>query len=66
MKIREIIQHLESVAPLEYQEEYDNSGLIAEMPKRNVPAYWSAWTVPNKRSGKPAKKNVISLFPITR
>ena len=29
MKIRNIIQHLESVAPLEYQEEYDNSGLIA-------------------------------------
>src|SRR5664279_4377256 len=29
MKIREIIQHLESFAPLEYQEEYDNSGLIA-------------------------------------
>ena len=29
MKIRNIIQHLESVAPLEYQEDYDNSGLIA-------------------------------------
>jgi dinuclear metal center YbgI/SA1388 family protein len=29
MKIWEIIQHLESVAPPEYQEEYDNSGLIA-------------------------------------
>ena len=29
MKIREIIQHLESVAPPEYQEDYDNSGLIA-------------------------------------
>jgi dinuclear metal center YbgI/SA1388 family protein len=28
MKISEIIQHLESIAPLEYQEEYDNSGLI--------------------------------------
>jgi dinuclear metal center YbgI/SA1388 family protein len=29
MKIREIIQHLECFAPLEYQEGYDNSGLIA-------------------------------------
>jgi dinuclear metal center YbgI/SA1388 family protein len=29
MKISEIIQHLESTAPPEYQEEYDNSGLIA-------------------------------------
>jgi dinuclear metal center YbgI/SA1388 family protein len=29
MKIWEIIQHLESVAPLLYQEDYDNSGLIA-------------------------------------
>jgi|SRR5450631_810661 len=28
MKIREIIQHLEAYAPLEFQEEYDNSGLI--------------------------------------
>ena len=28
MKISEIIQHLESIAPLDYQEEYDNSGLI--------------------------------------
>jgi dinuclear metal center YbgI/SA1388 family protein len=29
MKISEIIQHLEYRAPLEFQEEYDNSGLIA-------------------------------------
>jgi dinuclear metal center YbgI/SA1388 family protein len=29
MKIRDIIQHLESFAPAEYQEDYDNSGLIA-------------------------------------
>ena len=29
MKISEIIQHLESIAPLELQEEYDNSGLIS-------------------------------------
>src|SRR5664279_114701 len=29
MKIREIIQHMESYAPLEFQEEYDNSGLIS-------------------------------------
>lgn len=29
MKIREIIQCLEQFAPLEYQEEYDNSGLIS-------------------------------------
>src|SRR5258708_7329178 len=29
MKTGEIIQHLESVAPRHYQEEYDNSGLIA-------------------------------------
>lgn len=29
MKIGDIIRHLESVAPPEYQEEYDNSGMIA-------------------------------------
>ena len=29
MKISEIIQHLESIAPPGYQEEYDNSGLIS-------------------------------------
>ncbi len=28
MKIRDIIQHLESFAPPQYQEDYDNSGLI--------------------------------------
>lgn len=28
MKIRDIVQHLEKMAPLEFQEEYDNSGLI--------------------------------------
>ena len=32
MKIREIIQHLEKLAPLEFQEEYDNSGLICGDP----------------------------------
>jgi dinuclear metal center YbgI/SA1388 family protein len=32
MKIAEIIQHLESFASLEYQEDYDNSGLIAGDP----------------------------------
>ncbi len=29
MKIHDVIQHLESFAPAEYQEDYDNSGLIA-------------------------------------
>ena len=29
MKIRDIIEHLESFAPPEFQEDYDNSGLIA-------------------------------------
>ena len=28
MKISEIIQHLESIAPLSFQESYDNSGLL--------------------------------------
>ncbi len=32
MKISDIIQHLESFASLEYQEDYDNSGLIAGDP----------------------------------
>jgi dinuclear metal center YbgI/SA1388 family protein len=32
MKIKDIIQHLESIAPLTYQEDYDNSGLIAGNP----------------------------------
>lgn len=33
MKIRDIIQHLESIAAPEYQEEYDNSGLMAGNPE---------------------------------
>jgi dinuclear metal center YbgI/SA1388 family protein len=32
MKIRDIILHLETIAPLLYQEDYDNSGLIAGNP----------------------------------
>ena len=28
MKIRDIINYLEEIAPLSYQEDYDNSGLI--------------------------------------
>src|SRR5579864_3475638 len=28
MKISDVIQHLEELAPLQYQEDYDNSGLI--------------------------------------
>lgn len=27
-KIKDIVQHLESIAPLAYQESYDNAGLI--------------------------------------
>jgi dinuclear metal center YbgI/SA1388 family protein len=33
MKISNVIQHLESFAALEYQEEYDNSGLITGSPE---------------------------------
>jgi dinuclear metal center YbgI/SA1388 family protein len=33
MKIREILHHLESFAPPGYQEDYDNSGLIAGNPE---------------------------------
>ena len=29
MKIKEILQHLEFLAPPEFQEDYDNSGMIA-------------------------------------
>jgi len=39
IRIREVIQHLESIAPLSYQESYDNSGLIIgdyEQPVRGV------------------------------
>jgi dinuclear metal center YbgI/SA1388 family protein len=32
MNIGDIIQHLESIAPLSYQEDYDNSGMIAGSP----------------------------------
>jgi len=32
MKIRELAQHLENIAPLAYQEPYDNSGLIVGHP----------------------------------
>jgi len=36
MKIREITDYLESIAPLSYQESYDNSGLIVGSPNDEV------------------------------
>ena len=36
MKIKEVIQHLEELAPLNYQESYDNSGLIVGDPNQEV------------------------------
>lgn len=36
IRIKEVIQHLESIAPLSYQESYDNSGLITGDYERTV------------------------------
>jgi dinuclear metal center YbgI/SA1388 family protein len=36
MKLNEIIKHLESIAPLAYQEDYDNSGLLVGDEHRDV------------------------------
>mgnify|MGYP000465743166 CR=1 FL=1 len=36
MKIRDIIQEIEHIAPLEYQEDYDNAGLIIGHPEDEV------------------------------
>ncbi len=36
MKLREIISYLETLAPLAYQEDYDNSGLIVGHPDKEV------------------------------
>ena len=36
MKLRELITFLESLAPLDYQEDYDNSGLIIGNPDKEV------------------------------
>lgn len=36
MKIKEIINHLEEIAPLNYQESYDNAGLIAGNPNSEI------------------------------
>lgn len=36
MKLNEITHYLESIAPLEYQEGYDNSGLIAGDPEMDI------------------------------
>ncbi|MCJ0741563.1 Nif3-like dinuclear metal center hexameric protein [Pedobacter montanisoli] len=38
MKLREITNHLESLAPLNYQEDYDNSGLIVGNPDEEIRA----------------------------
>ena len=36
MKLNELIQHLESIAPLAYQEDYDNSGLLVGAANKEV------------------------------
>lgn len=36
MKIKELISHLEEIAPLSYQESYDNAGLIVGDPESTV------------------------------
>ncbi|VTQ08644.1 Nif3-like dinuclear metal center hexameric protein [Sphingobacterium daejeonense] len=36
MRIKEIIKYLEEIAPLNYQESYDNSGLIVGDPEQEV------------------------------
>ncbi|MGC9355385.1 MAG: Nif3-like dinuclear metal center hexameric protein, partial [Mariniphaga sp.] len=36
LKIKEIVQYFESIAPLKLQESYDNSGLIAGNPEAQV------------------------------
>ena len=36
MVIREITQYLEAIAPVSYQESYDNSGLIVGDPNKEV------------------------------
>lgn len=35
-KIKDIIQYLESIAPISYQESYDNSGLLVGSPEQEV------------------------------
>jgi putative NIF3 family GTP cyclohydrolase 1 type 2 len=36
MKLSELTNYLESLAPLAYQEDYDNSGLIVGHPDREI------------------------------
>lgn len=36
MQLRELIAHLESLAPLDYQEPYDNSGLLVGSPDKQI------------------------------
>ena len=36
MKIKDICNYLESIAPLHYQESYDNSGLIVGHPEQEI------------------------------
>ncbi|MFL5765458.1 MAG: Nif3-like dinuclear metal center hexameric protein [Bacteroidia bacterium] len=38
MKLREITDHIESIAPLSYQESYDNAGLICGDPEMSIKA----------------------------
>ena len=48
MKIQEIIHSLEQWAPLDFQESYDNSGLISGNPNLNAQECFVHWTAPRR------------------
>ena len=66
MKIREIIQHLEHLHRLEYQEEYDNSGLIAGDIELECTGVLLNLDCTEEVFRKQSEKNVILSFPIIR
>ena len=60
MKIQDVIQYLETLAPLDYAESFDNVGLLvgnAQEPFRLL----SPWTLWKKWLRKPSKGTVTLL-----
>lgn len=67
MKLAEITSHLESIAPLNYQEDYDNSGLIIGNPNDEISAALVALDCTEKIIDEAIAKNcnlIITHHPI--
>ena len=66
MHVKDITDHLESIAPLSLQESYDNAGLITGDPDWEVRGVSFALILLPRSSTRRSKKDAISSLHTTR